>query len=413
MKKLIFVLAFLTSISLVKAQPVATLGAFAVAINQAFDRADQLVKQAQESGLLLEVNGGAQVLNLITHAKETYESELKNTAQTMTAEQQQLISSLNGMLDDVQNHILKDLTIKLQQTANTIPFSKTFPQLTVYQGTIISPNPVDNVTIKLNGNFVDLGNQDFDAIIRVGNHSYKNTTKTIQEITFQIPKTEFVSSANQVLYKSFSIDIPYKESSFLFFKKKETSTFILNFVILPKDAGTYELVTTKMANVNKSENVVCSGLIWDSSTNDDESTKGCNMSDGWSCDRNSVSYIFSRCEGGQNSSWWDLGNQSSSTYVGWKFRTERHHIGTSGKLTVDLHYTRNKTVSESQTTSSGATSLSWGDSKALSIDPQATWKIVYHQFDGKTKEFVSSDDTNPYLKIKTIGNQVQIITVGN
>lgn len=121
----------LTSITLVKAQPGLTIGAFAIGINQAFDRADQLVKQAQESGLILEVNGGAQVLNLITHAKEAYESELKNTSQTLTSQQQQLISSLNGMLDDVQNHILKELTSNLQRTANTIPFAKTFPQLTI------------------------------------------------------------------------------------------------------------------------------------------------------------------------------------------------------------------------------------------------------------------------------------------
>ena len=383
------------------------MGAFAIGINQVFDRADQLVKQAQESGLILEVNGASQVLNLITHAKEAYESELKNTSQTLTSQQQQLISGLNGMLENVQNHILKDLTANIQRTANTIPFSKTFPQLSIYDGTIISPYPTNNIMVKLDGNFFDLGNKDFDAILKLGNNIYKNTTKTTQEITFQISKTEFASSPNQVLYNPFSIDIPYKKSSFLFFKKKDIATFILKFVVLPKNAGTYELVTTKMANVEKRENVVCGGLIWDSGTNDDESTKGCNMSDGWSCDRNSVTYTHSRWEGSPR----DLGNQSTPTFVGWKFRTERIHIGTSGKITIDLHYTRYKTVTEPQTISSGITNLSWGDTKALTIDPTATWKIIYHEFDGKTIEFVASDETNTYLKIKTIGNQIQVKTM--
>ena len=395
----------------IKPQSLLSLGAFAIGINQLFDRVTQMIQQAEQSGLILEVNAGSQVLNLINQAKDAYSSALKSTAQTLSAQQQQLISSLTGMLDDIQNHILKDLTSKIQQTVNTIPFAKTFPQLTLFEGTIISPNTNGNNIVTLVGNFFDIGSKNYDAVLKTGSNSYTNSSKTTQEITFQIPNSEFNHSPNQVNYKSISIDIPYKKTCFFFFKSKKTTTFLLNFIILPVNSGSYQVVTTKMADITQSEIATCNGLIWDSAQDDIDKTQGCNMSDGWTCDRNSVNYSFTRREGDQNNDWFDLGNASTSTFAGWHFKTLHKLFGTSGKLTVNLSYTRHKIVTQPVTTTGGLVNLEWGETKVETIDPQASWKIVYHQFDGRTFEFSSSEDSNPYLKITSLGNEIQIKTV--
>lgn len=400
-----------THVDGMKPQSVLGLGAFALAINQIFDRATQLIQQAENSGLILEVNGGAQVLNLINQAKDAFSSELTSTAQTLSAQQQQLISSLSGMLDDIQNHVLKDLTAKIQQTANTIPFAKTFPQLTFFEGNIIAPSTNATNTVTLTGNFFDIGSKNYDAVLKVGNNSYKNSSKTTQQIMFQIPQSEFIHSPNQVNYTTISVDIPYKKTWLFFFKCKKSTSFLLNFIILPINSGSYQVVVTKATNIPQSEIATCNGLIWDSAQDDIDKVQGCDMSDGWSCDRNSVTYSFTRREGDQNNDWFDLGNVSTPTFVGWHFKTLHKLFGTSGKLTVNLTYTRYKTITQPVTTTGPSVNLLWGETKVETVDPQASWKIVYHQFDGRIFEFSSSEETNPYLKITTLGNQIQLTTI--
>jgi uncharacterized protein YxeA len=411
MKKIIIsvTILFLSFCHQVKAQP-ATLGAFAIAINQAADRATQLIQQAQQTGLVLEVNAGSQALVVINQAKAAYASALASTSQTLSAQQQQLISSLNGTLDNIQNHILNNLTANLQQIVNTIPLSRKFPQLTSFDGTILSPslNTGNSVLVTLNGNFLDIGNKNFDAYLKIGANSYKNSTKTTQQITFQIPSSVFTFVTTKVGYQSFSVEIPYKKG---LLGSKKIALYNLNFILLPNNPGTYQLFITKATDVTHSENASCPNLIWDSSENDIDATSGCNMSDNWVCDRNSVSYALTREQGRKDHDWFDYGNASTPTFVGWHFKTQHKGLGTSGKLTVTLNYRRYKTVTEPVTTPQAVISLSWGSSKVETIDPSATWKLTYTEFDGRSFDFASSEQSNPYLKISTAGNQIQIITI--
>jgi hypothetical protein len=49
-----------------------------------------MIQQAQDAGLLLEVNGGAQVLNLIDLAKTAFNDSLNTAANALSAQQQQV-----------------------------------------------------------------------------------------------------------------------------------------------------------------------------------------------------------------------------------------------------------------------------------------------------------------------------------
>lgn len=170
----------------------------------------------------------------------------------------------------------------------------------------------------------------------------------------------------------------------------------------------HDLQTSKSGTVPQQVGDSCSNLVWDSSDDDKDMVQGCNMTADWQCLRETVSYHFTRQEGDQGNAWFDLGNASTSTFVGWHFKTEHHGLGTSGKLTVTLNYQKTRNVPQTQTTDTGDLALAWGDSKILTFDPTASWKITFHQFDGVTKEYASTDETNPYIKIVAMGNQISI-----
>jgi hypothetical protein len=394
--KLLF-LVFIFIISKANAQ-VGT-GAFSIGINQVFDRANQLVQQFQNAGLVLEANAGSQVLAVIGDVQLKYENQLKSTAGVLSGQQQQLISGLNSVLDKMQNHILTNLTENIQQIANSLPFSKTLPQLTLFDGNIVSPS-MTNIVLTLNGNFYDIANNGFDATIDVGKDSYKNTTKTTNTLTFNIPKD------NQVQYQQFSINIPYRKSGV--FKKKETATFLLSFIILPFNAGTYELIINRMVDQTNTIAKSCSNKIWDSSQDDIDQIQGCPVDGGWMINTESVKPNFIHAEG----EWQNLGNVSTTTAAQWHFKTIHKTWGTSGKINVTLTYNESQTVKVPQTYSEGVAPIFWGDSPVLTYDPTITsWTLIYREFDGKVIQYITSNSDNPYFKANNIGNHIQINTV--
>ncbi len=383
-----------------------TLGAL---LNQLFDRVQQLVQQFQNAGLVLEVNAGAQIQAAIGQAQAALNNVLSTAASDLSAQQQQLISGLTGVVDDLQNKIIDDLTSKLQTAANTLPFANHFPQLAGFEGNVVAPNVPGDIQFTVSGNFFDIGEDGYDATVTIGSQVVTNTTKVTNQITFTVPRSTFTFVANSVTYLPTSISIPYRVSEVLgLIHKKEFATFNIIFIVLPNSPGTYDLQTSKSGQVPQQVGASCGNLVWDSSDDDQDMVQGCNMTDDWQCLRETVTYSFSRQEGDQGSAWFDLGNASTSTFVGWHFKTEHHGMGTSGKLTVNLSYQKTRNVPQTQTTDTGDLALDWGNAKILTVDPTSSWKITYHQFDGTTKEYASSDSTNPYIRIVATGNQISL-----
>jgi hypothetical protein len=383
-----------------------TLG---VLLNQLFDRVSQVIQQFQNAGLILEVNGGAQIQNLIDQAREALKDTLDTAASDLSSQQQQLVSGISGLIDDLQNKIIDDITAKTQLIANTLPFASNFPQVGSFTGNVLAQHVGGTLTFTVNGNFVDIGEDGYDAELMVNGATVINAAKTTLTISFQIDRNAFVFSDSQIKYVPFTVSIPYKVSELLgIIHKKEMATFIFIFIVLPTAPGYIILQTTQLVEVRQQIQDTCNGLVWDSSDDDVDLVQGCNMSDNWQCMRETVTYSFTRREGDSGSDWFDLGNASTSTFAGWHFKTEHHGLGTSGKLTVNLSYSKYKNVQQEQTTNSDNMPINWGDSKVLTVSPTASWKLIFHQFDGTVKEYAASDSSNPYMTIATAGNEISI-----
>jgi hypothetical protein len=117
-------------------------GTFGFLLNQAFDRASQLLTQAESTGNFLEAQAAGHIQLQIENARRAYADSLHLTAAHMSAQQQQLVSSIQSLLQDIDKHVLQNInevTQRLQLIANTIPLSDHFPQATSVSGTLVDP----------------------------------------------------------------------------------------------------------------------------------------------------------------------------------------------------------------------------------------------------------------------------------
>ncbi|MEG9435378.1 hypothetical protein JAO29_04270 [Edaphobacter sp. HDX4] len=381
---------------------------FGLLLNQLSDHLNALIQQFQNAGLILEVNAGSQITNLIDATREAFKDSLNTAESDLTAAQQQAKSGISDLIDQLQTQVVENLTTKLQQIANTLPITNKIPQVTSFSGNVVAPNIAGDIIISIAGNFVYVGEDGYDAQLTLGDFTTPNKIKTTQSLTFQIPHDNFAPSPNSVSYVPFTVTIPYKVTHLGIFHSKETMTFNFVAIVLPPAPGYYILQTSALGDTRQEIPDSCTGLIWDSSDNDDDAVRGANMTDGYQCMTETVSYHFTREEGDQGSDWFDLGNASTATFVGWHFKTEHHGLGTSGKLTVNLNFRKYKNVQQMQTAVGPSTPLLWGDSKVITIDPSATWKITFNQFNGVSKDYSSSDRSNPYLSISSAGNQLTL-----
>lgn len=383
---------------------------FGSLLNGFFNRANQLIQQMQNSGLILEVNGAAQVQNLIASARDAYKDDLNTTVNALSAQQQQLLSSIDGALNKIQAGVT-DITSDITQIALILPMSNKFPQLTSYKGTIVSPQLDSQIVVQLKGVFHDLPKNGYEATLNLGNKSFKGTNTT-QEIKFKIPASEFKSKKTKIDYNPFEIDINYSKRRLLVFSSKETAKFHLYFIILPTSFGSYVLETLETVDTTLFEDKICPNLSWNThSGNDDGTIKGCPMEEGWICDVNSVHPInFRNEEGRMNVDWFDRGSASAPTFAGWNFLATTRHgpFGNYGGLTIDLAYKRFKKTQVLRTKVFPEIPLQWGDEKVVSINPTAQWKLIFKQFDGKKKEIASSEQLSPYLKVNSLGSRIEI-----
>ena len=68
-----------------------TLG---IIINQLSDRVNQMIQQAQNAGLILEVNAGGQIVAVLDQAKQVYENELAVTENALDNTQKKVVSDI-------------------------------------------------------------------------------------------------------------------------------------------------------------------------------------------------------------------------------------------------------------------------------------------------------------------------------
>ena len=103
----------------------------------------------------------------------------------------------------------------------------------------MAPNIAGHMTLTVTGNFVDIGEQDYDAYLAFGSNEITNRSKQTNMISFTVPQSAFSFALDKVGYVGASITIPYKVSEVLgLIHRKEFATFDIIIIVLPPSPGT-------------------------------------------------------------------------------------------------------------------------------------------------------------------------------
>ena len=188
---LCLILCLLFLVPRAPAQGAATVLTLGAVLKNLLDQIDTTIITARNSGNLLELSTAQNLKALIQQLQTAYEHELDVTFDDhINPTIKKTIDQTRDALTDVTTNAQKsadEVTQRIQQIANTLPFRSSMPQFTRIEPALIAPRAAtDNVRLKFIGNFIYYGQDAYLPTLTVGTTDYK-PTGTNQELDFDVP----------------------------------------------------------------------------------------------------------------------------------------------------------------------------------------------------------------------------------
>jgi hypothetical protein len=395
--------------------------ALGVGLNALGAKINEAIERAIGGGLLLEIQAGGQVAVLIQQAQAAYQSDLDLTYSRLSAAEQMTVNNIYSVADQFLTNAAtqaKTIEARAQQISNSLPFSKTFPQLTQFGPSFVKQDQRAPIRLSLVGNFVDVARGDNNAFAIVSGGKLPNSTKTTQELTFEIPIAAIKTASTQITYNPIGIQIPYDKNTFLWFSHGEVANFSIPLAVLPTTFGTVKIDVTTTAPGTEQQTFTTGEMAQESGDDDikcggehaDLAVHSVPADPGWTIIPSTAHWIVTWSQGkqGVDEDWWLSSNCSTSTTACMCVSTEHHGRGTSGKVHFRIQYAAQRPVNRS-TVASSSDLISWGTQKVYTIPTGGTWKGAFDRFDGKHIEF-AGPYSDQLVHITTVGNNVVVAT---
>jgi hypothetical protein len=381
----------------------------------------EIIEKAVGGGLMLEVQAGGQIGTLIQQANTAYQADLGLTFDRLSAAEQTAVSNIKSLVDQYSKQIyseMADITKRAQAVANTIPFSKTEPQLVSY-GPAYATQSDTPVTLSAEGNFFDLYQEGYDPEAIVNQHSLVASTKTSQHIEFTIPNTDFVTSPSVVTQNSITIRVPYWRRYFLWNGGKLYSKFSIPIAMLTPTVGNIAL-HTDVAAPGTEVRTFTTGEI-DQDSQDDDIKCGGEHSDlaihtvtpdpGWTVRPSTVHWnkVWTQGAEGTGGDYWLDHNCSTTTTACLCVSTEHHRFGKSGKVHFSISYDAERPATD-HAVADITKALSWNDRLDFNLPAGATWTATVTKWDGTTFAFSAAPYNSPLINAYETGDVLSIFT---
>jgi hypothetical protein len=381
----------------------------------------EAIERAVGGGIILEIQAGGQIALLIQQAQAAYEHELNLTWEKLNAGTQTIINSVfsaaNELIDKTYQNI-SELQKRAQALVHTLPFSKNFPQAWNFGPSYAEPLDSGTLRFSVAGDFYDVPREGYDAVLEMNGHRYTNSEKSSAGLAFSIPNADLLKAPSLPVANPITITVPYRKTTFLFFKKKRLATFKATLASLPQRLGELTLAITTAQSGTTTQNKLGPGDGQESG--DDDIKCGGEHADraihlaypdtGWRVLPNSVTWNVSWSQGrqGVDQDWWLDRNCSTPLVACLCVSTEHHRFGTSGKVHFRIAFTQEKDVIN-HTTTNTLVNIRWGESRVVQIPAAATWTGTYKRFDGKTLMFAGPYRDN-FIWVTQTANLITITT---
>jgi|GEM_PF-1855946 len=390
-----------------------------VGLDNFANKLKEAIDKAIGGGLILEIQAGGQISQLIQQARVTYQDQLNVTFYDLNSQQQRFVNDIKSLTDDFTNKTytnLNELESRAQATLHILPFSNDFPQIFKWYPSYALNDNASNLIIRFEGDFYDLPREDYDAILKINDKEFKNNSKSSQFISFEIPKSEFSGLPTKIKYNYYELLIPYRVTSLIVFHSKEFANFKLPLIILPNKTGKLTYTTTTQEEYRKNQGRSPS---FDQNSHKDDIIYGgehspdaihCfDVTPGWLIDIPSIAWgettRIGDVEGPKN-----IGELSTSIKACVTFNTRHHGGGSSGHVAGYLYFTEYQMDHRTVESSPKTVDLDWSKQIILTLPTTGSWKAQYEQFDGSIQEF-SGPFSNQYITVSTAGGSVTVKTL--
>jgi hypothetical protein len=368
------------------------------------NKINNIIQNAQNAGLILEVTAASQAKNLIEQLRLTYEGELDKSVDAFSEKEQKIFDDITKSISGLEKGVTEAIT-NLSNVISMLPGINRTPQIRECTGNIIAPNRKDYI-LTLQGGFWDVAAENYKVSLKVNGQIINPIVEQTNQIEFQLPKSLFTTPSNKISYIPCEIYIDYKKSKLLLFHNKETATFSQKLIVLPPKFGEVILETTTLRDSTfVKPNQSCGPLTWSSKDgNNHNEILGCDIEPGWTCDVNTVTEQAAGEEGRINVDWFDLGNKSSLTRGQWQILTTPKSglNGRDGVRSIILHYTIYQTRKVDVTERQNPVTLDWGNKIVLNIPRGAVWKLIFRKYNGDTLEIASTEQNSTLIKLDNI-----------
>jgi hypothetical protein len=381
-----------------------------VALNKIADRVDSSIEKAGTVANGVVIRAGsevwAEIENMRTASKDVLNKAVKDLNSTMTAQLAQVSSDANALESKTAQDAARVLRLA-QGVTNTIPFSKTQPQLTSLgpsYAVFDKAKPQEFLLLTFQGNFFDSALAGYAPVLLTPDKkSLEPVEVTTSHFIFSIPTSYFAALSERPLpLVKFSLVVPYRETYWFVFHSRQEARFVATLKSLPVSPGQITVTTTSSMESTQRDSV---STPQDNiqSDRDDHDEDRCGPNETRIIDPSSVAMQVDHSEGG---TWTHHPVRLNNPSVCWHFRTEHHGFGTSDKVWFHFTYFATYTVSK-EDTKTEPLNLKWGDSRVISA-PAGRVTITFTGFDGTTKQYQAANHENRFIDISAEGGGFRI-----
>lgn len=210
-----------------------------------------VVASAGQEGRGTVAEAGMEAANTIQRFKSAYDDSLNKSVDKLDQKgtgKLQEITALVATPQPCTDAEIKNAGIEAQTIANTLPGSKTVPQLKRYSPMFVATGAglASEIEIKVDGNFPSAVNADFKPSLSINGHDYENSGNSTFSLQFLVPTSVMAQSAdNQIRMTRAELKVPFRSSMFLgLIKTKEVGSFMLLIGALPQSPGKMVVTVT-------------------------------------------------------------------------------------------------------------------------------------------------------------------------
>ena len=241
-------------------------GAVSLLLNQMFDRTDQLIRQAEQSGIRLEVEAGQQIRQTIDYARDAYRDSMNETLDRVDPMVRGHIASIRAMLIELESqnaNTMRDLSFRAIQLANQLPLADRRPQLTnVFPRLVFrmppiegDPNPIAPIRVRMYGNFLPSPGDDRNPTLQFGQVACHLGQREVQRLEFTAEAPAIcpdLANANRIMFQQGELHIPWiREGVVGFMNERLTAIFRVSIGFLPPSPGQIVLHWTTKRTVKQ------------------------------------------------------------------------------------------------------------------------------------------------------------------